>query len=110
MPRTGARKTLKASTDPAGSSFKVESAAAAATVDVLDTDFSTNFGFTPSGIVEVLADFKFDRTPIAVVGDEAADTIGLASVKRNAGNTGYTVTFSATAAAGKKVGVRVTRL
>jgi hypothetical protein len=90
----------------APTTFEKSSAAAAASVDILDSEMATASGFTPT-TDQFTNDFDVVRVPHTTPGDEAAATIGIASVLRNAGNTGFTVTFTATAAAGKIVRVRV---
>jgi hypothetical protein len=87
------------------SSFEVESAAAGATVDVLDTALTTAVGYIPT-LDQFLNDFRFVRIVTATPSEDAADTIGITRITRNGGGTGYTFTFSAAAASGKKVRVR----
>lgn len=100
-------KTLRASTDPRHETVVgVESDAAGASVDITDEDIETAIGYVPTD-TEFYNDFRVVRVPVATSADEAAATISLASVKRNGGDDGWTVTFSAAAAATKKVGVRV---
>lgn len=109
MPRTAnaSRKTLAASTATNNATvFEKSSAAAAASVDILDTEMATAVGYTPT-TDQFTNDFRVVRVPHTTPADEAATTIALASVARNGGNTGFTVTFSAAAAATKIVRVRV---
>ena len=108
MPRkSNATRTLAPSTEantPTG--FEKSSAAAGASVDVLDTELATAFGFTPT-TDQFTNDFDVKRVPHTAAADEAAATISIASVVRNGGDTGFTATFSAAAAATKIIRVRV---
>lgn len=108
MPRgKNARRTLNA--DDAASnptSYEVSSAAAGASVDITDAALLSALGYTPTDD-QFINDFDVKRVAHTTPADEAAATISLASVLRNGGDDGWTVTFSAAAAATKVVRVRV---
>lgn len=111
MPRSAksAELTLRGDTTAGNNTvFEKSSAAAAASVDVLDSELaaSTAAGYTPTSD-QFINDFRVERVAHTTPADEAAATISLASVLRNGANTGWTVTFSAAAAATKVVRVRV---
>lgn len=110
MPRTGGRKTLHpADEGNTAVVFEKNSADAGASVDILDSELNTALGYTPTDD-EFLNDFRVFRVPHTTPGDEAAATVSVASVLRNGGDTGWTVTFSAAAGAGLQVRVRVVRV
>lgn len=110
MPRkNNTARTLTPDNQPYNQTiFEKSSAAAAASVDILDSEMATAVGFTPTSD-QFINDFQVVRVAHTTPGDEAAATIAIASVLRNGGNNGWTVTFTAAAAATKIVRVRVVR-
>lgn len=110
MPRTGkaAKRTIESATGVANNTvFEKESADTDPSVDILDSELATALGFTPT-TDQFTNDFRVVRVPVTTdTADEAAATISIANVARNAGDDGYTVTFSAAPAATKRCKVRV---
>lgn len=109
MPRksVSSRATLQESTVSSNNTvFEKNSADAGASVDILDSELLTALGYTPTDD-QFINDFRVVRVPHTTPGDEAALTVSVASVTRNGGDTGWTVTFSAAAGAGLQVRVRV---
>ena len=110
MPRSkNVTRTLTPTDQPySPTAYEVSSAAAGASVDITDANLATALGFTPTDD-QFINDFDVKRVSHTTAGDEAAATVSVASVVRNGGDTGWTVTFSAAAAATKIVRVRVVR-
>lgn len=111
MPRKqNARRTLGPADESfAGDGLEKESDDATGTVDILDSELETSFGYAPDDVVVFLDDFEVRRVPVTTdTADEAAATISIAHVTRNGGDDGFTVNFSAAPAATKRCRVRVT--